>query len=383
MNRRPRRALLLGVIWIGLAPSPVQAQTKPALEIRIERDPRKVAFSSELAVNVMVTVTERDTGRTSDRPFEVYAFAGNAAGEKSEIFPCGQENDNSPEVPKGIYACTVIVDRGGEWEIHGVVNEPRTKRDAPLVVLGETAMPVTVTSSEIAPDYAAPRVSGQASDVVLLWGHSMAAAVWMVSIGLLSVLALPSARRRLSAFGLHRLEEQFELAVRCMWSAAGLVTASGIYMLLNLTAYDTPFSFGGARAVSTLPYGAPYFLSLATKIGLYALMLAASMPIVAGAKRRLRDGPNSQHEAREDRGGEDIESASPWRTSGPVDPPASSTTAVKRGIRVPSGSAQRMDTARPARWSAMIVLAGAAGISVCVTLLKYFHELIEAARSLQ
>ena len=100
---------LLGLLALGGIASPARAQTAPGLDVRLERDPRPGALSSALAVSLKVTVTDRSGAAPGD-DFEVYAFAGQAAGTKTETFPCAQEHDNSPEVPRGTYVCTVLVD---------------------------------------------------------------------------------------------------------------------------------------------------------------------------------------------------------------------------------------------------------------------------------
>ena len=79
------------------------------------------------------------------------------------------------------------------------------------------------------------------------------AGVWLVAAALVCALALPALRRRLSPFGLHRLEDRFDLIVKSIWTATGLLVVSGTYLLLNQTAYDTPFSSGAATACSASP----------------------------------------------------------------------------------------------------------------------------------
>ncbi len=107
-------------VVLAVAAPPAVAQTGPGLDIRVERDPRPGALSSALAVNLKVTVTERGTGAIPAADFDVFAFAEPASGAKTEIFPCAQEHDNSPEVPRGVYMCTVLIDHGrlvlGTWQ---------------------------------------------------------------------------------------------------------------------------------------------------------------------------------------------------------------------------------------------------------------------------
>jgi hypothetical protein len=204
------------------------------------------------------------------------------------------------------------------------------------VALGRAAIEFDINTGEVAAGIKTNIVKGRAIEVALLWVHTGAAGVWLLATGLTSVLALSTLRRRLSPFGLHRLEDRFDLIVKCLWTATGVLVASGIFLLLNQTAYDTPFSSARLHAVFRLPYGKPYFLALAAKLCLYAVMVAASTLLLREARRRLRVG------------GSGPDSATPTR------------------IRVEAG----------------VLAAGVVGLSLSITLLKYFHELIEAARAL-
>jgi hypothetical protein len=330
-----RWACLAFLLALGAAAPRASAQTTPGLDVRLERDPRPGALSSALAVYLKVIVAERDTGAVPAADFAVYAFAEQPEAAKTEIFPCAQEHDNSPEVPRGTYACTVLVDHGGRWRFHGVVNQLRANPADPPVALGRAAIEFDINTGEVAAGIKTKIVKGRAIEVALLWAHTGAAGVWLATTAFMSVLALPTLRRRLSPFGLHRLEDRFDLLVKSIWTATGLLVASGTYLLVTQTAYDTPFSSARVNAVFRLPYGKPYFLTLAAKLTLYAVMVAASAILLREARRRLRVG---------------VATASPTLAS----------------VRV----------------GAVVLAAGTAGLSLSITLLKYFHELIEAARAL-
>ena len=274
---------VVGLLALGVTAAPASAQTTPALDIRLERDPRPNAVSSALAVNVKVIVADRGTGAVPDDNFEVYAFADQGAGVRTEIFPCAQEHDNSPDVPRGVYVCTVLVDHGGRWRFQGVVNQLRADPDDPPVPLGQGASELDIDTTEVSTGASSNRIEGRVTEVGLLWSHTAAAGIWLVAAALVCVLALPQLRRRLSTLGLHRLEDRFDLIVKVLWTATGLLVASGTYLLLNQTAYETPFSSERVNAVFRLPYGRPYFLTLAAKLGVYALMVAASAVLLAGS----------------------------------------------------------------------------------------------------
>jgi hypothetical protein len=304
----------------------------PALDIRVERDARPGALSSALAVNLKVTVTERGTGVVPADNFEVYANAQPVAGAATEFFPCAQEHDNTPEVPRGIYLCTVLVNHGGRWRFHSVVNQVRNSTADQPVALGRAARDFDIDTAEVAARIDTNRIKARLVEVALLWGHAAAAGAWLIAAGLVAALALPALRRRLSTFGVHRLEDRFDVLVKALWTATGVLVGSGTYLLVNQTAYDTPFSSSGLDAVFRLPYGKPYFLALAAKLGVYAGMLAASFVLLREARRQLRTG----------------------------DEPAVPTS-VRAG--------------------ALAMVGGTVALSLSITLLKYFHELIEATRA--
>jgi hypothetical protein len=327
-----RRWLIGALLAVGVAAAPAPAQADPGLDIRLERDARPGALSSALAVNLKVTVTDRGTGSAPADNFEVYAFAQPVAGPATEYFPCAQEHDNSPEVPRGIYLCTVLVNHGGRWRFQSVVNEMRAAAEDQPVALGRTAQDFDIDTAEVAPRIDAGRIRARFVDVALLWGHAAAAGAWLLAAGLVAALALPALRRRLSTFGLHRLEERFDVLVKGLWSATAMLVGSGTYLLVNQTAYDTPFSSERLDAVFRLPYGKPYFLALGAKLAVYAVMLAASAVLLREARRQLRI------------------------TGAPAVPPT---------VRV----------------GATAMVGGTVALSLSITLLKYFHELIEAARA--
>ena len=327
-----RRWLIGALLAAGVSAAPAPAEAAPALDIRLERDARPGALSSALAVNLKLTVTDRGTGAAPPDSFEVYAFAQPAAGPATEYFPCAQEHDNSPEVPRGIYLCTVLVNHGGRWRFHGVVNQMRVAAEDQPVALGRAAQDLDLDTAEVAPRIDAQRIQARFVEVALLWGHAAAAAAWLLAAGLVAALALPALRRRLSTFGLHRLEARFDVLVRALWGATAILVGSGTYLLGNQTAYDTPFSSDRVDAVFRLPYGKPYFLALGVKLGVYAVMLAASAVLLREARRQLRV------------------------TDVPVVPAA---------VRI----------------GATAMVGGGVALSLSITLLKYFHQLIEAARA--
>jgi hypothetical protein len=366
----------LGLVAGGVAgPGPASAQTAAGLDIRIERDTRPGVLASDLVVNLKVTVTDRATSAPPRDRFEVYAGAQQPAGARTEFFPCAHERDSSPDVPPGIFLCTVLVDHGGRWRFSGVVNRQRADPDDPPVVLGRAAAELDIVTDEVAPTAEEGRIRGRPIEVALLWGHAGAAALWLLAVALMGILAFPALRHRLSPFGLHRLEERFDLTVKSLWAATGLLVASGAYLLLNQTAYETPFSAARAEAAFRLPYGKPYFLTLAAKLGIYAAMVAAGALLQTEARRRLRAHGAVVPAALDD--------PSPWHADRPDGRGRSRTAVADLPPIVASPAAGEQEGAAPGivRAGALVLVAGTAGLSLTITLLKYLHELIEAARA--
>jgi hypothetical protein len=233
-------------------------------------------------------------------------------------------------------------------------------------------------------------VRGKAREVMVLGGHSAAAAAWFGCVAILAVMALPGTRRCLSTRVLHRLEERLDLIVKATWTVTGLTIGTGIYLLLKQTAYQTPFSSSKMHAVFALPYGKAYFLTLATKLVLYALMVLPSVSLAHEAERQRRLGSDTAVRAAQPAGGtsaarrvagdrDSVWGSAPRAQGGG----AIAATATKAPPREHLGGATPDQPRRATivvRSAPLVVLAGGMGIWVCVTLLKYLHELVEAAR---
>jgi hypothetical protein len=200
--------------------------------------------------------------------------------------------------------------------------------------------------------------------VMLLLGHTAVAAAWFACAAMLALLGLPGLRQRLSVIGCHLLERRLDLIVQATWATAGLTVASGAYLTLTQAAYDPPNSPSEVDEVFDLPFGKPYFLTLALKITLYLMMMVASVPLVREARRRMLSLAAPQ-EAEDDPypGG----SAAAAGT-------AVAVRAVVAPVERPAPNAVRLGVGT--------LVAGGVGVWVCVTLLKYFHELVEASRAL-
>lgn len=379
----------LVALAVALGANPAVGQTTATLDVRVEQGPP--AELSEGFVNLVVTITERGTGQPPSDDYAVYAFAQNAAGEKSIIYPCGEVRDNDPQAPPGVYACTVIVDYGGQWNFVAVVNQEQVDRNQPPVTLGQGNAQFEVSGGAGKAPADQETLSASTTDAVMLWGHSVAAAAWFACIALLVVVALPAFRRALSPRGLHRLEERLDLIGRATGAVTAVTIGSGTFLLLNQTAYETPFSPSDIESTFDLPYAKPYFVSLGVKLGLYALMVLASASLVREAFRQRRSSFATQGRAAQPRRGAPVRRAAIW-TSAPgstPQPQTSGRTLLATAAESPAEAEAPVDigeappeTERPApvsvRLGLVVILVGAIGIWLCVTLLKYFHELVEA-----
>ena len=362
-----RTLLVAPALIVAAATGAGAAQTKPDLVVKIEPDTRpRAPMAAGLSVVYNVTVTDKATGAPVDR-YVVFAQATNPAGEKSISFACGHTNDVDSRTPPGVYYCTVILDHGGQWTFVATVSDKSGNAEAPVPV-AQASVPFELASNQTVSD-AVPGtgLSASAWDIGVLFAHTSVAVSWFACVALLAALALPGARRSLSTLGLHRLERRLDLLVKATWVTTGLVLGSGTYLTLNQTAYETPFTSSSAEAVFKLPFGKPYFLALGTKIALYLLMAAATIPLVRGAQRSLLVT--------------DTRSLAPvGERPGGLSPGGGIATDVR--TEAPPALEPQVRRSRGLTVAVAVIAGGGAGIAICVTILKYLHELIESARGL-
>lgn len=358
MNRALRTLLAVLVIVVTAA-SGAAAQAGAELDIRIEEDTRpRAPMAAGLSVAYTVTVTDKASGSPVDR-YVVFAQATNRQGEKSIFFACGHTNDVDSRTPPGVYYCTVILDHGGDWDFVAIVSDKGSDAEAPVPVAQATIPFQLATNQVVSAEVPGTGLSASAWDIGVLFAHTSVALAWFLCVALLVAMALPGARRYLSTAGLHHLERRLDLVVKATWVTTGLVLGSGTYLTLNQTAYQAPFSSSAAEAVFKLPYGKPYFLTLGAKIGLYVLLAATTVPIVRAARRRL------------------LVNVAPWPER--PEPPRGGGVALDVRIDAPPA----VERQSPGLTLAVAVITGGGiGIAVCVTILKYLHQLIESARGL-
>jgi hypothetical protein len=361
---RWRLAAAVGLAGLAVLPSAAGAQTAPNLDIRVEVDTSPRTSFSELGVYRRVILTDRSTGQPPVAEYAVYGEAATLDGrERTGAFECEEQIKGNPQAPPRVYYCPLFVDHGGAWTFSAIVNQARTDTKQAPVTVGRVTAPFRLDTKDVyTGDPNTKPVKGKFVEVFALAGHEFAATIWFFCALAMAALVFPPFRRSLSAGALYRLERRLDLIVRLTWATTGVVVVSGLYLMLNQAAYKTPFSRSAIDGVFALPYGRPYFLALAVKVGIYALMVAGSVPLMRGAQRNLRfqalPAPAGDH-----------------RTT-----PGSGGVALAVETRpAPPGPRERLATV-PARVATVIVVTGVPAILICVTLLKYFHELVEASR---
>jgi hypothetical protein len=221
---------------------------------------------------------------------------------------------------------------------------------------------------------------GSFLDVVMLQAHVITASIWLLCAALVALMAVRRLRRVPSALGLHSLQVRREMLTTILWGTYALALSSGIYLLFQQAAYDPPLSGKDWDVLEGLPYGVPYFYALYGKIILFLLMGLATLSLSVKANRAAKaseaaGGPVDPTWDSEDSvflddevlpGGRDLSYVESSVRAAPVSTMAPSRKNVEESVR--------------GGWFAVAVLAvGALGVALCVTLIKYFHELSKAA----
>lgn len=374
-SRRRRSAVvavaLVGIVLPGGARPADATETPPDVRVRIERSDK--VGQTPLWIPVRVTVTEGDGGRPLPVDHLVFAAARNSRGDEAGPFSLGPLEANDPGA-KGIHQGFVIVPYGGAWTVTALAKTAHADPGVAATVLGRgTADMVVDAPAAAAGESGTPRAAGPGSEplgVAVLWVHTMVAIAWAIVIALLALLALPAGRRLLSDGG-SVLDGHLDKIARAAWWATGLVVASGIYNMVNSVAYRVPLSPDQVSRLFRLPYAKPYYLSLAVKLAAYAVMIGATVPLIAEARRRAAaDGTGTVSLPDDD--------PSPWvnpeKPAGPVAVRTKQAVSLEADWTRPSASDGR------GRVPVAIMVAGGAVIITAVTLLKYFHLLGELAR---
>jgi hypothetical protein len=301
---------------------------------------------------------------------------------------CQQEHYNSPEIPLGVYRCTAIISGPGEWEFHGTVNKPALRLQT---VLKQAAVTLPINDAvklrceSCGLQYV---VQGKTFEVFLLQFHVVMAGLWLLLAGAMAFLAIPRLRRTMSVLTLHTLEVRRGFLTSLMWAAFGGTLGTGLYLLGTQTAYKAPYStnsFSHAKweTIIRLPYAKDYFLVLYSKILIFLVMAAFSVILMREAARQAQLAQDA-----DDLGDDDFDMWSRgvhFDEEGHIHHDDDAVGAGGAGGSVATAPVQtrRRGSAAGvsprALWvAAGVLLAGTASIGVCVTLLKYLHELIES-----
>ena len=350
------------------------AQSATEVNVRIERDPVARVAATDLGVNHIVTITDRATGKPPTTSYRALAQATNRAGEETKFFDCPHASDTDPRVPPGVFYCTVFVDHGGAWDLVVTINERRTTNATPNTVARASA-PFDLVTNQVYTD-STKQVRTSAMAIILLQAHVLVAGAWFVCVAALTALALPRLRRRVSGFGLYRLERRFDDLVWVTRAVTMGLIGTGVYLLAKETAYTMPTSSSALRDVLTLPYAQPYFFALGIKLAIYSLMVVSVGPLVRGARRHLESSVGGGSVRR-------TPAKSVSRTSAPfaVQSGALVTALVEAPpVDEPAREEVNLSLSFPARVAVATLAVGTFGISLCITLLKYFHQVIEAGR---
>jgi hypothetical protein len=216
--------------------------------------------------------------------------------------------------------------------------------------------------------------------VAVLWVHSMVAVAWGIAIALLALRALPAGRRFLSDYGVNLLDGHLDKIARAAWWLTGLVVGTGIYNMVKSVAYRVPLSPDQVTRLFRLPYAKPYYLALAVKLTMYAVMIGATVPLIREARRRAAVDeaevslPDDDHSPWEPERARDDSPATGGRVA------LRSKRAAMAADDIWGGAGPRSDGPGRARVPVAIMLVGGAVIMAAVTLLKYFHLLGELSR---
>ena len=372
-------AVTLAVAAAG-AIRPAGAQTPSNVRVRVERSDK--VGQTPLWIPVRVTVTEGDGGRPLPVDHLVFAAARNSRGDEAGPFTLGPLEANDPSA-KGVHQGFVIVPYGGSWTITALAKTAHADPGVPSTVLGRGIADMVVDAPVAAAGTTgaatgAPRPKSEPLGVTVLWLHTMVAIAWAFMVALLALLAVPAGRRFLSEGG-SVLDGHLDKIARAAWWTTGVVVATGIYNMINSVAYRVPLSPDQVSRLFRLPYAQPYYLSLAVKLAAYAVMIGATVPLIAQARRRATvDGADTVSLPDDD--------PSPWVNPerAPQDNPAGAGRVALRSKRaavaVDDGWAAEAQPDKRGRVPVAIMLAGGVVIIAAVTLLKYFHLLGELSR---
>jgi hypothetical protein len=241
-----------------------------------------------------------------------------------------------------------------------------------------------MSTSILAAVIEAPEAEGSFLEVFMLQLHVVMTGLWAIVALLAGFVAIPQLRRVPSALGLHVLQEKRDLLANALWGTYLLTLATGVYLTAKQAIYDPPWFGSSWDELEELPYGVPYYYALYVKIGLVLLMGVASFLLAAEARRvaaasEEAGGPVDMDFDEDDDEWldeevlpEDVDDLELGEAADSSTLTATRTRALRRGTV--SGFSPVV------LWTSFgTLVVGLAGVGVCVTLIKYFHELSKAA----
>jgi hypothetical protein len=343
-------------------------------------------------VTVDIVITLNDHSPIS-RAYGVY-LTFNEKGKDATQNPakCEEAHYNEPEIPRGLYRCTGIITHPGVWQFHGTIDKPGNI----LVPIATVQYAKNFTTAEgvvvmkMKTEALKYIVEGKTFEVFLLQSHVILAGAWLLLAASMAFLALPRLRRTLSVLTLHTLEVRRGFLVSLLGFTFGGTVITGLYLLTTQTAYKAPYSTNSFSksawdSITRLPYAQDYFLLLYGKILIFGVMAAASVVLVMEAGRQAQLAQDTDALDRD-------EESDLWTRGVSFDEDGRvlhDDRMVASGPTAGAGVATALPTKRRTSgslrfspqtlWTCVwILIVGAASIGMCVTGLKYLHELIES-----
>jgi hypothetical protein len=330
--------------------------------------------------------------------YPVYLQFYQPPGEPEDAPGCADVSFNDPEVPRGTYHCTAIINGPGKWTFIGTVNKPADIRGGEIFAVQTPIKTAEVTIDfpdvpQLAGGYKGLKyvVEGSTFEVFLLQLHLATAALWILLALMMAFLAVPRLRQTLSVLAVHTLEVRRGALVSLLWASFAATLGTGLYLLGTQTAYDAPFSaknfsFSDWDKITKLPYAQSYFLVLYGKILVFGLMAAASVLLMMEAGRRAQLAQDAESLDRDDdddmwskgvhfdEEGHVIHEEDLAVAGGATASVTRTAVRAQRRTHDMAGLSQRTMTI-----CVVVLIAGTLAIGGAVTGLKYLHELIETA----
>lgn len=365
-----------------------------ALEVRTDYPD---TLPSSLYVPLRARLTDGETGQPVADTYAVRAVVRIPGQPPTEAYDFAYPYGTVAGAEAGIYNGIVIVPAGGRWTV--IVNAYSTKEaqtarlprslGVAQIEVEATGPPLQTTQGRRSNDVAGNiNPKGEASQVALLFVHTIVAGLWFALAGLLAVLGLPNRRRLLSSHLSDLLDRNIRKLTRGLLWTTVLVWGTGLLNLQKAVPFPPPLSSAQATRLFRLPYARPYTLALYTKIGVYAVLTLVAVAAVKEAKRRVVEFDDARFRA-ELAGATAPASAVPTQPQGAAIAFSPRRSAVAVATRPSMAVAPPKTNGTPAaagaafRFAAASLAVGGVAIIFCVTLLKYFHVLSETVRGLQ